>query len=145
MKKIIGGRGTGKSTELIRRSADTGQYIVVPTKRRANHLFKQAKDMGINIPYPVTWDEIKGGIDGKESLNRAYGTLSLGILIDDVEDLLRYIFIGIHIEGITLTNNDVHILNDRVDWSKCNSIDANELNKSLIDMLDRFNDTKERK
>ena len=138
MKKIIGGRGTGKSTELIRRSADTGNYIVVPNKRRANHLFKQAKDMGINIPYPVTWDEIKHGIDGKSRL-------SLGILIDDVEDLLRYIFIGIHIEGITLTNNDVHILNDRVDWSKCNSIDANKLNKSLIDMLDRFNDTKERK
>ena len=42
MKKIIGGRGTGKSTELIRRSADTGNYIVVPSKRRANHLFKQA-------------------------------------------------------------------------------------------------------
>ena len=145
MKKIIGGRGTGKSTELIRRSADTGKYIVVPTKRRANHLFKQAKDMGINIPYPVTWDEIKREMDGKEFYHRQYGTLSLGILIDDVEDLLRYIFVGIPIEGITLMNNDVHILSDRVDWSKCNSIDANEFNKSLIDMLDRFNDTKERK
>lgn len=137
MKKIIGGRGTGKSTELIRRSADTGKYIVVPTKRRADHLFKLAKDMGINIPYPVSCDELKSysSIDGKS-------TLSLGILIDDVEALLRHMFVGIPIEGITLMNDDVHILSDRVDWSKCNSIDANEFNKSLIDILDRFNDTK---
>lgn len=141
MKKIIGGRGTGKSTELIRRSADTGKYIVVSTKRRAEHLFKQAKDMGITIPYPVTWDEIKTR-NKKVELNCSYGSLSLGILIDDVEDLLRHIFIGIPIEGMTLMNNDVHILSNRVDWSKCDSIDANEFNKSLLAMIDRVDEMK---
>ena len=140
MKKIIGGRGTGKSTELIKRSANTGEYIVVSTKRRADHLFELAKDMGINIPYPVSCDELKSYsfIDGKSNL-------SSGILIDDVEDLLRHLFVGIPIEGITLTNNDVHILSDRVDWSKCNSIDANYFNKPLIGILDSINYTKERK
>ena len=112
MKKIIGGRGTGKSTELIRRSADTGNYIVVPTKRRANHLFKQAKDMGINIPYPVTWDEIKHGIDltirkrgSKMKNNVTSDVLLVGLDFSKGED------VGVLIVGRKRPNDSFEIIN----------------------------------
>ena len=43
---IIGERGSGKTTELIKRSAETGSYILVATKMMAKCIHLSALDMG---------------------------------------------------------------------------------------------------
>ena len=46
MKLIIGDRKQGKTAELIKHSAETGNYILVHDNNRARIVAKQAKDMG---------------------------------------------------------------------------------------------------
>ncbi len=85
MDVIIGERGSGRSTELIKRSADTGTYIVVPNMQRAYTLFSQAMKLGYAIPFPVT-------IKAHHNCERFIGS-SLRIkdlLIDDTEEVTRW-------------------------------------------------------
>lgn len=95
----IGERQSGKTTKLIKRSAAEGSYILVATKRQANIIFKQAIEMGIKIPFPVTIDEV---------LNyrnmRGTSIYQKGILIDESVSVLEYIFKGIPIYEITITD-----------------------------------------
>jgi hypothetical protein len=70
-----------KTTELIRRSAETGAYIVCTDTRRAGQVARQAKELGLDIPFPLTvgeWQE------------RAYyppGTP--GLMFDDLDRILQ--------------------------------------------------------
>lgn len=50
----IGDRQTGKTTKLIKRSAKEGSYILTASKRQADIIYKQAKDIGLHIPHPIT-------------------------------------------------------------------------------------------
>lgn len=54
---IIRARQGGKTTELIRRSAQTGGYIVCTDQRRARQIAQHARDLGLNIPFPLTAGE----------------------------------------------------------------------------------------
>lgn len=58
MKIIAKGRGTGKTTELVKESARTGQYILASNKSHVRAIEQIAKKAGVTIPYPVTVDEI---------------------------------------------------------------------------------------
>jgi len=81
MKVIVGGRQTGKTTALIRQSAETGFYIVTDSQRSVVRIERQAKSMGLSIPIPLTYDEfidhdyVGRGIDG--------------LLIDDADRFLE--------------------------------------------------------
>ena len=55
---IVGPRQNGKTTELIRLSAARDEYIIVPTLDMAQIVAKQARDMGLRIPYPVVFCEL---------------------------------------------------------------------------------------
>ena len=55
---IVGPRQNGKTTELIRLSAARDEYIIVPTLDMAQIVAKQARDMGLRIPYPVAFCEL---------------------------------------------------------------------------------------
>ena len=55
---IVGPRQNGKTTELIRLSAERNEYIVVPTLDMAQVVAKQARDMGLRIPYPVAFCQL---------------------------------------------------------------------------------------
>ena len=72
------GRGTGKTTELIRLSASQGIPIIAPTMWMANAIKKQARELGVDIPEPTTINKIvnQGGRPGK-------------YLIDELEMCLR--------------------------------------------------------
>lgn len=95
MEIILMGRGEGKTTELIKRSHETNTYILVTTQKRADSVFKQAIDMGYNIPYPITFDGY--------SRNRFVGTTIRRILVDDADDLLRMVLGFREIDAITMT------------------------------------------
>ena len=55
---IVGPRQNGKTTELIRLSAARDEYIIVPTLDMAQVVAKQARAMGLRIPYPVAFCEL---------------------------------------------------------------------------------------
>ena len=55
---IVGPRQNGKTTELIRLSAARDEYIIVPTLDMAQVVARQARDMGLRIPYPVAFCQL---------------------------------------------------------------------------------------
>lgn len=95
MLKIIKGRRTGKTTELIKISEKTHAYILVATSQRQQLIAYMASSMGANIPYPVTVEEYMR--------NQFRGTLIENILIDDADDVLRVVFSRLNIDAITMS------------------------------------------
>ena len=96
MKIIYKERNGGKTTELIKLSHETKHYIVCSKHDEAICLFNEAKEMGYDIPQPITYYEF---VNGK------YGEFVGGFLIDNVECLLEYIS-KVPITAITLTKNE---------------------------------------
>ena len=95
---IVGEGGTGKTAELIKRSAESGIYILVANRRRAEILMKQAEDMKVYIPFPVTLKE------WLRSDNRFHGSSIRrdGLLIDDIDSVIEELFLPIEIKAVTL-------------------------------------------
>lgn len=97
-KIIVGKVGVGKTTELIERSAESGIYILVANRKRAEMLVKQAEDMKLYIPFPVTLQE------WLSSSTRFHGSSIRrdGLLIDDIDDVIKELFLPIEIKAVTL-------------------------------------------
>ena len=94
---IIKDRGTGKSTQLLYISAITQYPILTKTKNMADNLLKMADDLELNIPVPLTENDIESrGIK-----------LSENVLVDEGYDLigtaLNY-YLGTHVVAVTLTD-----------------------------------------
>lgn len=58
MELYISGRQFGKTTMLIKESARTGATIAVANYRMAEYVNFRAKQMGLEIPQPVTYAEV---------------------------------------------------------------------------------------
>jgi hypothetical protein len=97
MKIIAKGRGKGKTTELIKMSAEKQIPIVCFYREEARHIEEQAKQMGLEIPKPVS------NLDYLEEKDTS-------ILIDNADIVLRNKFSGHPIEAITITTNDYNEL-----------------------------------
>jgi hypothetical protein len=95
---IVGKGGTGKTTELIKKSAESGIYILVANRRRAEILVEHAKAMKLYIPFPVTLQE------WLRSDNRFHGSSICrdGLLIDDIDSVIEELFRPIDIKAVTL-------------------------------------------
>lgn len=91
---IIGDRGTGKTSKLIRISAAEGKYIVVPTERMKQSVACQAKEMGLNILFPVCLAELP-----------FHGQFRGEVLVDEPQMLLERI-IGAPISAMTACARD---------------------------------------
>ena len=96
MNWIIKERGTGKTTELIKKSSETGYYIIVATRQNARNVFELARSMKIDIPFPITIDEYFRG-------DKMRGSYVKNVLIDDVDEILKTIFNTVIIDTCTLT------------------------------------------
>lgn len=96
MTEIIAGkRQSGRSTALIKKSAETGIYILVANRKRAEHLALLARDLGYDIPFPVTLqDYLRCRFTGS-CMRRD------GIFIDDVDDVVKELFDPIEIKAVT--------------------------------------------
>ena len=53
MRLIIQPRGSGKTTDLIKRSAETGYRIITATVRQVEYIEHLAIEMNLEIPEPV--------------------------------------------------------------------------------------------
>lgn len=96
MKKIVMKKGQGKTEELIKQSANNSGYIVCRSMLLAEAILFRAKQLGLSIPMPITYDEF---------INKRYrGRGIKSFLIDDVDVLLQYMT-KVTISAITLTED----------------------------------------
>jgi hypothetical protein len=75
---ILGGRrNCGKTTELIKLASVKRLYIVCASRQRVLYVDKLARELGLDIPFPISVDELplRSGFI-KE------------VLVDDMEDVL---------------------------------------------------------
>ena len=98
MKKIILGRGEGKTKELIQLSHDTNTYILVADRSRQREIFSFAHDLGIDILNPVTVEEYMR--------THFRGNFIKHVLIDDADDVLKTIFNNLTIDAITMRKDE---------------------------------------
>lgn len=104
MKKIIGTRGSGKTTKLIKQAAKENSVIMTATNRQAENVRKQADELGLTVSVTsveniISGNDIKRG-SVLESLVRKNG-----ILIDDADLVLTRILSDVAIKGISLTDD----------------------------------------
>ena len=90
---FIGGRGYGKTLELVKKSAANQIYIVCATRGSALRIAEMARELGYNIPFPITLRELP---IRSRNINEVY--------VDDADILLEY-FVGRHIKEATMTND----------------------------------------
>lgn len=83
MKIIVGGRASGKTTKLIKESAETGYRIIAFSKDAAKEIYMQAKDLGYDILRPIS---VKEYVLAPDSFEQD------GVLIDDLENTLGALF-----------------------------------------------------
>ena len=111
MKKIIGARGSGKTTKLIKRAAKENYVIMTATNKQADNVRKQADELGLTVL--VTSVE---NIISSNGINRGSVLAVLmqknGILIDDADLVLTRILSGVTIKGISLTDDHPKFCDD---------------------------------
>lgn len=96
MNIIAGGRGTGRTTEIIKAcEADPGSVIVCANSVARRHITGMAQEMGADIPEPVTlYDLMNGAMRGKNVT---------GYYLDDVDLILEYAILrGVPVRGLSI-------------------------------------------
>lgn len=61
MKKILGGRASGKTRRLIRHAARRNAMIVCPTRGQADYVWRTASNMSVLIPRPCSIADLCSG------------------------------------------------------------------------------------
>lgn len=80
MQILRADRGQGKTVELVRQSNKDWQYIICKDENRLNIIAKTAEKLGLDIPHPITINELP--------LRSPH---IKGVLMDDMEDILEAI------------------------------------------------------
>lgn len=104
-KIIYGDRGSGKTSELIKMcSKDRYSLIVCHNRGLCDLVFKQAKKLGYNIPFPMTLSEF---------INRRYeGRFIDGIYFDEMETCLSALSgYELPVKGIVFGSHKTEIIN----------------------------------
>lgn len=103
MKQIIRGRVTGKTTEAIKLSAETGSYIVVANRDQVDIIAKTAKELGISIPYPMTAEEVTRLNGSLRRINRN------GVIVDEALYVLQKL-LKVKVDAVTISTNEDAII-----------------------------------
>ncbi len=93
MKTILLGRGKGKTTKLIQEAAKGHYYIICHSFESAHNIAKQAREMGLDIPLPISYSEF--------DRNQYCGRNIKGFLFDNVDHYLQS-KTTVHIKAITV-------------------------------------------
>lgn len=98
MKLYVAKRQEGKTTMLIKQSAQTGAIIVVATKAMAQYVKESAKKRGLSIPDPISIDHYIQILaqGGPSHLNQKY-------LLDDLQTIL----IRLGVDTATIDENTI--------------------------------------
>ena len=105
MKKIIGARGSGKTTKLIKQAAKENYVIMTATNAQADNVRKRADELGLTVSV-TSLENIISDNGIKRGSVLAVLMQKNGIFIDDAELVLTRILSGVTIKGISLTDDD---------------------------------------
>lgn len=103
MKITIQEKGTGKTTSLIKRCYEENQkfnnltYIVCASRKEVEYVAKMARNLNIDIPFPMSFDEL---------LQHSGKGFIRNILIDDIDLCLRQLS-PFNILEITATDREI--------------------------------------
>lgn len=84
----------GKTTELIKQAAKDGGYIVCINHEEIKRIQMMAKEMGLNISMPITYDNF---------INYKGWPNFMPVYIDNADDFLDYIAAGVGLSLRTVT------------------------------------------
>ena len=93
MKVIAKGRQQGKTTEAIKLAARHHCYIICLDRQQVQYVARLARELNLNIPFPLTWQEF---VD-----KRYYGQNINGFVIDNINQCLQSMT-NVKIEAITV-------------------------------------------
>lgn len=79
MNVYIADRQTGKTTTLVKMSAETGAIIVVPTYHMIKEVENIAKELGLEIPKPI---------DTSQFMRELHGFANKRYLVDELQTVL---------------------------------------------------------
>lgn len=97
MEIFTGAKGSGKTTQLIHKAATEYLYIVCADRRRVDSIWSLARELVLDIPFPLTFEEFVG--------KRFQGRGIRGFLIDDADELLQYLAGGVRVVGFSCTSD----------------------------------------
>ena len=119
-------RASGKTTLLIKESAKTGRPIIEPNTASARYVEKQARNMGLKIPEPISATSWNSGYYRGSNFNRIDG-----FLIDELDSVLANIF-GRPIDKATYTPEKAD-----VPYYKMDGLKRSELENVLKEIKNR--------
>ena len=108
-KLIIAPRGSGKTSALIKASAECDCPIIVPTISEATRVMDKALEMGYNIPEPIPF-----GIRNKIQRENYKA-----VIIDDLDTILPMIledYFGAKVEAVVANYENVKVITPKIDW-----------------------------
>jgi len=97
-------RNTGKTTELIKRSAKTGAFIVAQTGAMARAIEWQAEDMGYKIPKPMGMIHFNSVMNDSRFRKEREKIFEKGILVDEFQLMIDDLFGGVPVHAVTITD-----------------------------------------
>lgn len=132
MKLLIKDKGTSKTTGLIYASEATGYPIITRSKIQSCYIEDMAKDMGCDIPEPLTVGELHTSRVLPPETNVLFDNIETVI-----EDAINY-YLGARVVCATMSSpnknnveyNCCDIDNDYVDN---NSINNNSINNEVVE------------
>lgn len=114
MKLIVKDRGAGKTCMLIQTSAITGYPIACINKSEVRFLKEKAEMLGVNIPEPISFDELhNGSANGKPEYDK--------ILVDNIDAVLNKIikdYFGVE-EVVAATCSPYYTEEEWHKWEEC--------------------------
>lgn len=96
MIKVIGERGSGKTTKLVKLSAEKQIPILCMSEASKKAIFEKAKNLGIsNLPTPVVFEKDYRGF--------------YEVLVDDAEFILKCLLkeSGLEMKGFSISRKDL--------------------------------------
>ena len=103
MTRIYSGkRQSGKTTEMIKQSAETGAVIVTPTSIAADYIKRMALDMMFDIPKPISINRFIFEQYSGTAHDKRY-------LIDELQTVLTYL----NVEAATTNSDSIYVIDSK--------------------------------
>lgn len=130
---IFGGRGSGKTTRLIKEASEINGVIVCPTLKMADYICNLAWKLNYNIRRPITYEEAFGPYDDRRA---SHYFDNYGIELWNVLRRKLNVFEHYKTETIVIDEDSIKSLNDILDGLKVTDMDGREL-RFKIEVLGR--------
>ena len=95
MRLYVNGRGSGKTMWAMMESARTDVPILALSRKHKQDIVRMALDFGIDIPEPVTIEDLNES--GKNKIEE--------VIVDEAQELLQRM-LEVKIIGLTMTDSE---------------------------------------